>query len=143
MAADITSELESLENRLMRAWGAGDRASVKANVASDCVMMFGTAPPVLPARASFIAASEKGLVLRGYRLREMMARTHGRLAWFTGHVELDLELGRHSWKGGFLLTDLFRKTAIKRRWKLAERSLAPVEPDEVLSGALRKLQLWA
>ena len=140
--ADITALLDTAETRLMKAWLERDRAAVKALVRSDCVMMFGTAPPVLLDRASFLAAFDRDLALAGYRCNEVTGRRHGRSAWFTGHVELELQVGRRQWKGGFLLTDLWRKTRLSRRWKLAERSLAPVEADETLSDAIRRLQLW-
>jgi len=140
--ADITPVLDAAETRLMQAWLERDRAAVKGLVASDCVMMFGTAPPVLLDRASFLAAMDGGLVLTGFRFREVTARRHGGIAWFTGHVELELELGRHRWNGGFLLTDLFVRGKVRRRWKLVERSLAPVEANEALSDGIRRLQLW-
>ncbi|MEE4207581.1 MAG: nuclear transport factor 2 family protein [Erythrobacter sp.] len=140
--ADDTPEFEALELALMRGWMESDRAALKALVRSDCVMMFATTPPVLLDRASFLAACDKGFVLAGFRFREVTARRYGRTAWFTGHAELELRLGQRQWKGGFLLTDLWRKARLSRRWKLAERSLAPVEANETLSDMIRRLQLW-
>lgn len=140
--ADATAEFEALELAFMRAWTAGERGRLKAFIASECVMMFGTAPPVLLDRASFLDAAERRIALTGFRLREATARRYGRSAWFTGHVELDLRLGGHAWSGGFLMTDLWRRGRLRSRWKLAERSLAPVEPNETLSDAIRSLQLW-
>ena len=139
---DITPLLDDGGRRLMQAWLERDRGTIKALVRSDCVMMFGTAPPVLLDRSSFLAALDSGLVLAGFRSKEAAGRRHGRAAWFTGHVELELELGKHKWQGGFLATDLWRKARLSRRWKLAERSLAPTEADENLSDAIRRLQLW-
>ncbi|KPP90263.1 DUF4440 domain-containing protein [Erythrobacter sp. HL-111] len=139
--ADVTPEFEALEIALMRAWMEADRRALKSHLAADCVLMFGTAPPVLLDRASFLAAG-RGFALTGFRLREVTARRHGGNVWFTGHAELELALGRGSWSGGFLLTDLWRRGRIGRRWKLAERSLAPVEADRTFSDAIRALQLW-
>lgn len=140
--ADITPEFEALEIALMRVWMGADRGEIKARVAADCVMMLGTTPPVLLDRPSFLAAAERGFALTGFRLREVTGRRYGTNVWFTGHAELDLAVGRDKWSGGFLLTDLWRKSGFRRRWKLAERSLAPVEANESLSHAIRALQLW-
>ncbi|QIQ86242.1 MAG: hypothetical protein G9473_05740 [Erythrobacter sp.] len=99
-------------------------------------------PPVLLDRASFLAAASRGLALTGFRLREVTGRSHGGGVWFTAHAEMEIAVGRDTWSGGFLLTDLWRKSGLRRRWKLAERSLAPVEANEALSHAIRALQLW-
>ncbi|WP_291137094.1 hypothetical protein [Erythrobacter sp.] len=72
----------------------------------------------------------------------MTGRSHGGGVWFTAHAEMEIAVGRDTWSGGFLLTDLWRKSGLRRRWKLAERSLAPVEANEALSHAIRALQLW-
>lgn len=140
--ADVTATFEALERAQLRSWLDADRAGVKSSVAGDCVMMFGTAPPVLLDRASFLAAIDRGLVLKAFRLREVTARQYGRSAWFTGHAELELALGQKTWQGGFLLTDLWRKSRLRRRWLLTERALAPVEGNAAFAEAIGKLQLW-
>ena len=140
--ADIAGDFEVLENRLLRAWLHRDARELKALLSGDCIIMFGTSPPVLLDRASFLGAIAKGLVCEGFCLHENTARQYGRSVWFTGHVELELRLGQREWRGHFLLTDLWRKGAVSRRWKLAERSLAPSAEDSALSDAIRALQLW-
>ncbi len=140
--ADIAADIEVLETRLMRSWMARDARELKALVAADCLMMFGTTPPTLLDRPSFVAAIDRGFVCEAFRFGAVTARQHKRSVWFTGDVELELRLGRTEWRGSFLMTDLWTKTRLKRRWKLAERSLAPLDRDESLSAAIRALQLW-
>ena len=53
-----------------------------------------------------------------------------------------MEIGGKEWSGTFLLTDLWRRGTIKRKWQLAERSLAPTADNEKLCDAIRALQLW-
>lgn len=139
---DIEPQFEVLENRLMRAWMHRDTRDMKALVTGDFIFMFGTTPPVLLDRASYVAGIENGFRLEGFRFQEVTARKHGASVWFTAHVELELKLGPRSWEGHFLLTDLWRKGRVRRRWKLAERSLAPAEANRPLSDAIRALQLW-
>lgn len=141
-AADLDQNFEVLENRLMRAWMHRDARDVKALVSGDFIFMFGTKPPVLLDRPSFIAGLEDRFVCEGFRFQEVTARKYGKSVWFSGHVELELRVGQHKWAGNFLITDLWRKSAIRRRWMLAERSLAPVENDSRLSDAIRAMQLW-
>ncbi|BDI60967.1 DUF4440 domain-containing protein [Qipengyuania nanhaisediminis] len=140
--ADLEPEFEVFEHILMRAWMHRDASDVKALVQGDALFMFGTAPPVLLDRASFLGNFDDRFRLLGFRFHETTARRHGKSVWFSGHVELEMKLGPQTWEGKFLLTDLWRRGTVRRRWKLAERSLAPVKDDRALSDAIRTLQLW-
>lgn len=140
--AEIEPIFETLENRLMRAWVHGDLQSLKTLIHGDFIFMFGTEPLVLLDRPSLIAGAENGLRCKGYRFNEVTARKHGRTVWFTGHVELELKIANREWSGHFLLTDLWRKGVVRRKWKLVERGLAPLDKDNNLSDAIRSLQLW-
>lgn len=139
---DLEPQFETLETRLMRAWMRRDIREVKALVEGDAIFMFGIAPPVLLDRTSFVGAIESGFRCEGYRFHELTARKYGRCVWFSGHVELEMRLGMQEWRGKFLVTDLWRKGRINRKWKLAERSLSPIEEDAKLSDAIRSFQLW-
>mgnify|MGYP001549951209 CR=1 FL=1 len=140
--ADLEATIEVLEHRLMRAWMHRDARDVKALVRGDAILMFGTKPPVLLDRPSLVAARDRGLQCKGFKFAEITARRHGACVWFTGHVELEMKIGAQDWSGNFLLTDLWRKGTVRRRWKLAERSLAPLEERSSLFDAIRALQLW-
>ena len=139
--ADTTPEFEVRELQLMRAWMAGDAGAVKSYLGGDCIMMFGTTPPVLLDRPSFVAACADRFACSGFRFHEVTARKHKKNVWFTGHVELELQLGQQEWNGHFLLTDLWRKSSFGG-WKVMERSLAPLAEGERTSSALRSLQMW-
>ncbi|MHA7818152.1 MAG: nuclear transport factor 2 family protein [Erythrobacter sp.] len=140
--ANLEQDFEVLENRLMRAWMHRDAHEAKSLIASDFISMFGTNPPVLLDRASFVGGIQDGLRCEGFRFHEVTARRHGRCVWFTGHIELELRIDQRDWRGHFLLTDLWRKGRVQRRWKLAERSLALADDNRPLSDAIRGLQLW-
>ena len=126
---------------MMLAWMHRDATRVRSMMTGDCIIMFGSTPPVLLDRASFIGAVGDRLECNGFGFHEVTARRHGKLVWFTGHVELELKVGYEDWTGGFLLTDLWRKTRFGG-WKVMERSLAPLNNEDLLSSALRSLQLW-
>lgn len=126
----------------MRAWVHRDVRELKSVVSSDCIFMFGIKPPVLLDRASFVSGVENEFACKSFRFQEVTARKHGSSVWFSAHVELELELGRQVWSGNFLVTDLWRKGTIRRKWMLAERSLSPVEKSTQLFDAIRSMQLW-
>ena len=140
--ADIEPVIEVLENRVMRAWMNRDVSELRSLISSDCIFMFGTTPPILLDRPSFVVGVEERLACTGFRFHEVTARKYGKNVWFSGHVELDLRLGAEEWNGAFLIADLWRKTAIKRRWMLTERSLAPLQEGADLFNAIRSMQLW-
>ncbi|MEE4154325.1 MAG: nuclear transport factor 2 family protein [Erythrobacter sp.] len=140
--ADLDAEFDLRSNRLMAAWLHRDAAELKACMARDCLFLFGSTPPVMLDRPSFIAAIERDLVCRGFRFRERSALPHGGCVWFTGHLELEWSVAGTDWSGHFLLTDLWRKSGLRRRWQLAERTMAPLMGDAGFAGAIRALQLW-
>ncbi|WP_298466100.1 nuclear transport factor 2 family protein [uncultured Erythrobacter sp.] len=140
--SDISAEIETLEHRFMRAWMRADRGEMRKLMLRDFMMIVGAERPQLLDRPSFLDASDRNFACTGYRLREVVARRHGKCAWFTAGIDLEMKLGGREWKGQFWLTDLWRKAAFKRTWKLAERSLSRCEPDEEYSHAIHRLQLW-
>lgn len=139
--ADPTAEIEALTLGTMRAWVAGDAKALKKLLARDFMMLVGSTPPQLLDRPSFLAAAGQGFACTRFTTREVIGRSHGKTAWLSAGAELDLALGPKTWRGGFLLSDLWRKGAIGG-WKLAERSLARMDGDETLAPAISRLQLW-
>lgn len=140
--ADIEQDFETRENRLMRAWMHYDPRALKSLISNDFIFMFGTTPPALLDRASFMAGIENGFRCLGFRFHEVTARKHGKGVWFSGHIELEMRIGAREWNGKFLMTDLWRKGIVRRRWQLAERSLSLLDGDERLSDSIRSMQLW-
>ncbi len=139
--AATEAEIEALELRFMRAWVAGDAKELKKLLARDFMAMVGTMPPQLLDRPSFLAGAERGFSCTKFNYREVFVRRHGKTAWFVGGAELELGLGLKGWSGPFLVTALWRKGAFGG-WKLAERSLARLDPTETLAASVAKLQLW-
>lgn len=135
------AEIEALSLSAMRAWVAGDAKTMKKLLARDFMMLVGSTPPQLLDRPSFLAAADGGFACRRFTFREVVARRHGKSAWLVAGAELELAFGPKVWSGGFLVTDLWRKGAIGG-FKLAERSLARLDPDDGFAVALSKLQLW-
>jgi ketosteroid isomerase-like protein len=139
--ASPETEVEALVLAQMRAWVGGDAKAMKKLLARDFMMMLGSTPPQLLDRPSFLAAMERGFACTRFTFREVIVRAHGKSAWFVAGAELELAFGSTAWSGGFLVTDLWRKGTIGG-WKLAERSLARLDPDDSRAPAIARLQLW-
>ncbi|MEE4200088.1 DUF4440 domain-containing protein [Erythrobacter sp.] len=140
--ADLDAEFLARENALMKAWMHADVSALKTQIARGGLILVGSTPPVLLDRPSLVAAAEGGLRLTGFRFDQTTARQYDANVWFSGDVQLELDVGGREWTGHFLITDLWRKGRLRRRWQLVERSLAPLRGDGSFSARLRALQLW-
>ncbi|HEY6965525.1 MAG TPA: nuclear transport factor 2 family protein [Erythrobacter sp.] len=136
------AEIEALALSAMRAWVAADEKAMKKLTKRDFMCMVGTRPPQLLDRPSFLAAMAEGFACRSFTFREVLVRAHGNSAWFVAAAELKLGLGREAWEGQFLVSDLWKKGRWGGKHKLAERSIAVLDPDETRAGAIARLQLW-
>ncbi len=139
--ANVRGEIEALALQTMRAWVAGDAKAMKKLTHREYVMIVGTMPLQMPDRPSYLAAMERGFACTRFAFREVFANPYGKTASLVAGAELELALGSKVWSGPFLVSDLWRKGAIGG-WKLAERSLVPLEQGEGFAAAISKLQLW-
>jgi len=139
--ANVTAILEANELRFMQCWMHRDSAGIKQIAARDFLMLVGTNPPQLLDRPSFVAAMDKDFRCTGFRLGESFVRRHGRSAWYSAGVQLELRLGANEWRGEFLVTDMWRKQRIGG-WKLVERSLSQIQSDDAFANDIKMLQLW-
>ena len=138
---EITPIVETLENRWMRAWTAGDSKELKALTARDFILLVGSKPAMILDRRSWLEAAGKRWVCKSFRLGDVYARRIGSLALFSSQVELKSTLDGEDWSGAMWVTDLWRKRRIGG-WKMVHRALSRVEGDGQVPAAIRKLQLW-
>jgi hypothetical protein len=136
------AEIEALALAAMRAWVAGDAKAMKKLAMRDFMCMVGTTPPQLLDRPSFLAAMGKGFACHAFAFREVLVRSHGRSAWFVAAAQLTLGLGREEWSGQFLVSDLWQRKNWGGGYRLSERSIAVLDPDESRAGGIARLQLW-
>jgi|GEM_PF-344138 len=136
------AEIEALALTAMRAWVAGDAKAMRKLTKRDFMCMVGTRPPQLLDRPSFLAAMSEGFACRSFSFREVLVRTHGNSAWFVAAAALQLGLGREEWAGQFLVSDLWKQGRWGGKHKLAERSIALLDPDGNRARAIERLQLW-
>lgn len=140
--ADIHAIIETMEHRFMRAWIGRDTRELKALTSRNFRMVIGSKPATLLDYKSWIEAAAKRYRCKSYRFGDIYARNLGGIAVFATHLELDSTLDGEDWSGAMWVTDIWRKSRVRRKWRLVERVLSkPDQRDEVAAG-IRSLQLW-
>lgn len=138
----FASKIETLEHHWMRGWMQRDRAAMKAVTARDFIFMLGSAKAVILDRASWLDAATTRFRCSAYRFGNVYVRRHGSVAIFAAAVTLEAALDDIDLSGEAWITDLWQRSAIKRKWRLVERVLARPDVDTQLPAAIRSLQLW-
>ncbi|MGH6729242.1 MAG: nuclear transport factor 2 family protein, partial [Sphingomicrobium sp.] len=126
--ADISAEIETLEHRLMRAWMRQDKSELKAVIARSFMMLVAGKKSLVLDRTSWLEAAGTRMVCTGYQIGDLYVRKHGSGVLLAGRFELEMLLDNEVWSGTFWVTDLWRKSSITRKWRLAERILS--RPDD-------------
>jgi len=140
--ADMLPIIETLENRWMRAWVGADARTLKALTSRKFRMVVGTKPSVLLDAPSWLAAATTRFRCHSYRFGDLYARDLGPVAVFATQLELEAEIDGHPWSGRLWVTDVWRKSGVRRQWRMVERVLSRPEEDQQLPAAIRSLQLW-
>ena len=139
---DFTSKIEALELRWMRAWVNADRPEMKGLASRDFIFLFASTTPTILDRASWLDGALGRLRCDSFRFGNGYVRRHGAYAVFAAPVELKATLdGRALFEGAFV-TDVWRRSKVRRRWQLVERTLVPTDSIAELPSAVRSLQLW-
>lgn len=139
---DTLPIIETLENRWMRAWASGDTRALKALTSRRFRMVIGSKPCVLLDASSWLDAAGSRYRCRSYRFGDLYARKLGSAAVFAAHLELQATMDGQDWSGQFWVTDVWRKSAVRRSWTMVERVLSRPEAQPEVPAAIRSLQLW-
>ena len=140
--AEIHPVIETLEHRWMRAWIGGDAKTLKALASRDFRLVIGGKPAVMLDYKSWIDAAGNRYRCKSYRFGDIYARDHGGFAIFATQLEMESSVDGVPSSGTMWLTDVWRKSRVRRRWRLVERVLSRPEQEAELSQAVRSLQLW-
>ena len=140
--ADISAEIETLENRWMRAWVQRDARTLKSLTAASFIFLSGSKPPAILDQKSWLEAATKRWLCTSFRFGEPYVRQFGGLVLFAARVDLESTIDGADQSGMFWVTDLWRKGRIRRGWRLAQRVVSRIDDDAGLPAAVRALQLW-
>jgi Domain of unknown function (DUF4440) len=140
--ADISPLIETLENRWMRAWVGGDLRTLKSLTARNFRLVVGSKPSVLLDAKSWLEAANSSFVCHSYRFGDVYARDLGPVTVFATQIDLKASIDGHDWSGPVWVTDIWKKSGVRRRWRMVERVFSRPEEDKHLPPAIRSLQLW-
>ena len=140
--ADILPIIETLENRWMRAWIGGDARTLKSLTARNFRMVMGSKPCAILDAKSWLAAAATSFTCESYRFGDMYARQLGSTAVFATQLELKAAIEGHDWSGRMWVTDIWKKSGVRRSWRMVERVFSRPEEDKHVPAAIRSLQLW-
>jgi hypothetical protein len=140
--ADLLPVIETMEHRWMRAWAGRDKRALKALTASNFRMLISSKPPVLLDARSWLEAATTRYLCSSYRFTDVYARSIGSAAIFATRIDLQATLDGEDWSGEVWVTDLWRKTKLRRNWRMVERVLSRPEEGPKIASAVRSLQLW-
>lgn len=138
----FTARIETLEHQWMRAWMQRDRNAMKALASRDFIFLLGATKPALLDRASWLEAATTRFRCTAYRFGEVYVRRHGGTAVFAAPLTIEASIGSDEWTGAAWVTDLWRRSAVKRKWRLVERVLARADGEQAFPPAIRAMQLW-
>lgn len=126
----------------MRAWVSGDRKTLKALTSRNFRMVIGSKPAMVLDSKSWIEAAGKRYRCKSYRFGDVYARDIGGAAVFATQLEMEASLDGQDWSGQFWVTDIWRKSRLRRKWRMVERVVSQPDGRADVPAAVRSLQLW-
>jgi hypothetical protein len=140
--ADLTPVIETMENRWMRAWVQRDAKALKALTARNFILLMGSKPPVVLDTRSWVEAATTRYLCTSFRFGDIHVRNLGGLALFASQLELKASLDEVDWSGRFWVTDLWKKSRVRRSWRLVQRVVSLIDDNPEVPAGIRALQLW-
>jgi hypothetical protein len=138
----FAAKIETLEHQWMRAWMQRDRNAMKTLASRDFIFLLASTKPAILDRASWLEAATTRFRCRSYRFGELYIRRHGSAAILAAPVSLEASMGADDWSGEAWITDVWDRSAVRRKWRLIERVISRPDGDEKMPAAIRSMQLW-
>lgn len=140
--ANLPPVIETLENQWMRAWVGRDARTLKALTSRDFRLLMGSEPCAILDAPSWLDAATTRFLCTSYRFGDIYVRDLGSVALFASQLELKASIDGKDWSGRFWITDLWRKSKVRRRWRMVERVISKPEDKAEAAPAIRSMQLW-
>ena len=140
--AKLMPVIETLENRWMRAWINGDSKTLKALTARSFRMVMGSRPAAILDTPSWLEAARTRFLCDSYRFGDIYVRDVGSVAVFATQLTIRATMDDRDWSGDYWVTDIWRKTRVRRQWQMVERILSRPDSDRQYAAGIKSLQLW-
>lgn len=126
----------------MRSWVVRDMPELKSLTSRNFRMVVGSKPAVILDYKSWIAAAGNRFRCKSYRFGDIYARDIGGVAIFATQLEMSATMDGDDWSGQFWVTDVWRKSKVRRKWRMVERIISQPDQRSEVPAAVRSLQLW-
>lgn len=126
----------------MRAWVQRDVRTLKALTSGKFRLVLGSKPCVILDARSWLQAAKDRFLCTSYRFGDIYVHDLGSIAVFATQVDMQSTIDGHDWSGQFWVTDVWRKSKVRRRWLIVERIISRREESPKLPPAMKSLQLW-
>ena len=140
--ANLMPIIETLENRWMRAWINGDIKTLKSLTARNFRMVMGSRPAAILDTPSWLEAATTRYVCKSYRFGDIYVRDVGSVAVFATQMTIRATMDDQDWSGDYWVTDIWRKSRVRRQWQMVERILSRPDSDRQYAAGIKSLQLW-
>jgi hypothetical protein len=131
-----------MERSYMRAWVSGDAKTLKALTARNFRMVIAAKPSVILDYKSWVDAATTRYLCSSYRFGDIYVRDLGALTIFATRLDIEATMDGHDWSGHYWITDLWRKSKVRRNWRLVERVVSRPDEHPDAAAAIQSLQLW-
>ncbi len=139
---DLTPQIETMENRWMRAWVQRDVKTLKGLTSKDFILLTASSPATILDRPSWLEAVHKRFHCSSFAFGDIYVRDWGQVALFTAPLELKATIDGEPLSGPLFVADLWRRGRVRRGWKLVQRVVSRADEDPRLPKSIRALQLW-
>ena len=126
----------------MRAWIRRDSRTIKKLTSRNFRLLIGSEPGVILDDRSWVEAATTRYLCTSYRFGDIYVRQHGSIVLFASRLNLEATMDGGDWSGQFWITDLWRRSTVRRSWRIVERVISRTEDDPQVPSAIRSLQLW-
>ena len=140
--ADLMPIIETMENRWMRAWVNRDIKQLKALTSRNFRLVMGSKPSAILDATSLLEGAGSRFRCSSYRFGDIYVRDLGPVTVFATQLNLKATMDDQDWSGEYWVTDIWRKSRVRRQWRMVERILSRPEKDGQVPAGIRSLQLW-
>lgn len=140
--ANLHAIIETMERSYMRAWINGETKALKALTARNFRMVIAARPSVILDYKSWVDAATTRYLCSSYRFGDIYVRDLGAMTIFATRLEIQATMDGHDWSGEYWITDLWRKSKVRRHWRLVERVVSRPDENPDAAAAIQSLQLW-
>jgi hypothetical protein len=139
---NLPATIETMERSYMRAWINRDIKALKTLTARNFRMVIAARPSVILDHKSWVDAAATRYLCSSYRFGDIYVRDLGALTIFATRLEIEATMDGHDWSGEYWISDLWRKSKLRRNWRLVERVVSRPEQNPDAAAAIQSLQLW-